>query len=61
MDNNNLDNQNPQPQQPEQDNVSMLDKVIQNNPFVKLGRLLFSLAENFRSKFSTYIIIITIF
>ena len=37
MDNNNLDNQNPQPQQPEQDNVSMLDKVIQNNPFVKLG------------------------
>ena len=37
MDNNNLDDQNPQPQQPEQDNVSMLDKVIQNNPFVKLG------------------------
>lgn len=37
MDNNNLDNQNPQPQQPEQDNESMLDKVLQNNPFVKLG------------------------
>lgn len=38
MDNNNLDNQNPQPQQPEQDDVSMLDKVMQNNPFVKMGQ-----------------------
>lgn len=37
MDDNNLNNQNPQPQQPEQDNESMLDKVLQNNPFVKLG------------------------
>lgn len=36
MDNNNLDNQN-QPQQNEQDNVAMLDKIIQNNPFVKMG------------------------
>ena len=37
MDGNNLDNQNPQ-QQPEQDDVSKLDKIIQNNPFVNLGQ-----------------------
>lgn len=37
MDDNNLDNQNPT-ENTEQDNVSMLDKVIQNNPFVKLGQ-----------------------
>lgn len=37
MDENNLDNQN-QPQQPEQDNVSKLDKIIQNNPFVNMGQ-----------------------
>lgn len=37
MDDNNLDQQN-QPQQNEQDNTSMLDKVIQNNPFVKMGQ-----------------------
>ncbi|MCQ2571304.1 MAG: hypothetical protein MJ154_03620 [Candidatus Saccharibacteria bacterium] len=36
MDNNNLDNQN-SPEQNEQDNVPMLDKIIQNNPFVKMG------------------------
>jgi hypothetical protein len=36
MDDNNLDKQN-QPEQPEQNDISMLDKVMQNNPFLKLG------------------------
>ena len=37
MDENNLDNQN-QPDQNEQDNVPMIDKILQNNPFVKMGQ-----------------------
>lgn len=36
MDDNNLDQQN-QPQQNGQDNTPMIDKIMQNNPFVKMG------------------------